>query len=122
MAEKEAYFFDTCAIIEIILGNKKYEKYKDVVKITTQLNLVELHYYLLRKVNSSYAKKIYHKLMRYTVPLYDKAIFDGNRLKSGIKGLSYVDCIGYAIAIHHKTKFLTGDKAFKDMPSVEFID
>lgn len=121
MAEKNAYFFDTYAFLEIIDGNKKYEKYKNCIKVTTILNLMELHLSLLRGTNKEYAEKIYHKFMKHTVPVYDKAIFDGNKMKLRAKTLSYVDCIGYAIARHHRIKFLTGDKAFRNIAGVEFV-
>lgn len=122
MEGEEAYFFDTCALIEILMGNERYRKYRDAVKITTILNLMELNYFLLRKADGSYAKKIYHQLMKYTVPLYDKAILDGNRLKLTMKGASYVDCVGYAMARHHRIKFLTGDGLFRGLEGVEFVE
>lgn len=119
---KEAYFFDTYAFLEILDGNKDYEKYRNSIKITTIFNLMELHLSLLRGAGNAYAKGVYHKLMRHVVPVYDKAIFDGNRLKLIMKGASYVDCVGYAMARHHGIKFLTGDRLFKNMEGVEFVE
>ena len=121
--EKQTYFFDTYAFVEMLKGNKNYEKYKGCKKITTILNLMELHLSILRDTNEKNARKVHNKLLKHTVPVYDKAIFDGNKLKLKAKGLglSYVDCIGYAIARHHKIKFLTGDEGFRNIDGVEFV-
>lgn len=119
--KKEAYFFDTYAFLEMLDGNKSYEKYRHSIKITAILNPMELHLSLLRGAGEGYAKRAHHKPMKHAVPFYGKAISDGNRLKLKTKGLSYVDCIGYAIARHHEIKFLTGDKAFRGMAGVVFM-
>ena len=34
--------------------------------------------------------------------------------------MSYVDALGYAIAMRRKVKFLTGDMAFERLPNVEY--
>ena len=36
--------------------------------------------------------------------------------------LSYADCLGYVISKKLNIRFLTGDKQFKDLPNVEFVD
>jgi predicted nucleic acid-binding protein len=43
------------------------------------------------------------------------------RLKEKAKRLSYVDAIGYQLALEKNAKFLTGDKEFKGMKNVEFV-
>ena len=35
--------------------------------------------------------------------------------------LSYADALGYHIAKKERVKFLTGDRAFRDLPGVEFL-
>ena len=37
------------------------------------------------------------------------------------KNLSYADCIGYQLALDREIRFLTGDKEFKILPHVEFV-
>ena len=34
--------------------------------------------------------------------------------------ISYVDCIGYMVAVSNTVAFLTGEKHFKDLPDVLF--
>ena len=37
------------------------------------------------------------------------------------RDLSYADAIGYAFARKHDVLFLTGDRQFRDLPGVEFV-
>ena len=52
---RKAYFFDTYAFFEILNGNQNYSKYLKVVGATTKLNLMELHYGLLREYGKEFA-------------------------------------------------------------------
>ena len=49
------YFFDSYAIIELILENKNYEKFKNSSINTSTLNLMEVYYFLLRTYNKQTA-------------------------------------------------------------------
>jgi len=87
------YFYDTYALIEYVNANKKFKKYfQEHMGITSKLNLMELYYAMLKDISKEKAKKI-----------------------------SYVDAIGYQIALEKNLKFLTGDKQFKEMKNVEFV-
>jgi len=41
-------FADTYAIIEILKGNENYRRYRDIKLITTDFNILELSYVLIR--------------------------------------------------------------------------
>jgi len=119
-----AYFFDTYAFIEIVKENKNYLSYvSDVKVITTRLNLMELHYILLRNLSKNEADFYYSLLLPFAVDISDDVIKKANELKLFYKKrkLSYIDCIGYVLAKMHGVKFLTGDKEFRDLDSVEFV-
>src|SRR3989344_4928536 len=51
------YFFDTYAIIEIMKGNPNYSKFKEMIFVTTYLNLSETYFSLLKEMNEIEAKK-----------------------------------------------------------------
>ena len=61
------YFFDSSTIIEIIEGNEKYNKFKDLPIITTTFNVAEVYFYFLREHNEQTAdywiKKLNFKLI-----------------------------------------------------------
>ena len=115
------YFFDTYALIEITKNNPNYVKYSDEIVSTTMFNLVELYYSILRDFGQEKAKDVYFKFKECTIQANDNIIFEAMKLKLSNKKLSYVDCIGYCCALKGSMNFLTGDKEFKDMQSVEFV-
>ena len=63
------------------------------------------------------------RVSNFSIYLGDDTIFDAMkfRLKRKNQNLSYADCIGYTLAGKHNLKFLTGDKEFKNMENVEFV-
>ncbi len=116
------FFLDTFAIMEIIKGNAKYEKYLDSELFTSLLNLYEMYYNLL-KVADEKAKDKFFQFKQFLVPMKDEHIFLASKFRIGnIRlNLSYVDALGYTIAKEDGMKFLTGDKAFRKIDNVEFV-
>ena len=118
------FFFDTYAFIEIVKENKNYEQYKKGVGIvTTILNLIELHYSLLRIVGKIEGDKHFERLLPFVVDIPNEVIKKANefKLENKKRKLSYVDCIGYIMSRRMNIKFLTGDKEFIDLENVEFV-
>lgn len=118
------FFFDTYALLEMSKGNKNYAPYqKEVTVILTKLNLMELHYSLLRTCSKEEANQAYDELIPFAVEISDEIIKMANQVKLLLKKrkLSYVDCIGYTIAGIRGIKFLTGDQQFWDLENVEFV-
>jgi len=118
------YFCDTYALREFILGSENYKKYAlKAVIITSALNLIEMHYGLLKDHGKEIAEHYYDYFKKFTVEVDDDIIKRANefRLKHKKKDLSYVDCIGYIIARTRIVPFLTGDNAFKGIEGVEFV-
>jgi predicted nucleic acid-binding protein len=116
------FFFDSYALIEILLGNPKYKDYKDYSFVFTKLNLSEIYYSFLLK-NSIKAEKILEtyedNIIDFSIDIIRKAMkfrFENKKLN-----LSYADCIGYICALENNLKFLTGDEKFKNMANVEFV-
>lgn len=124
MEETISYFFDTYALYEIVLKNKNYEHYiKDINVITTILNLMELHYIILRRHSKEDADKAFQRFREFCINFNDETIKEANafRLQHYKRDLSYVDCIGYVLSKKSNVKFLTGDPQFKEFDNVEFV-
>jgi len=122
--ELKTYFFDSYAFYELLDGNPNYDPYSyEISIVTTKLNLMELHYGLLRKYGKKVADRYYDDFLKFCVDVDDDSIKEANELKYFYKKrkLSYIDCLGYLIAKKRNVKFLTGDKQFEDMANVEFI-
>ena len=117
-------FFDTYALFEIIKKNKNYAPYiKSVGVVTTILNLMELHYALLRTAGKEEADKHFDRLLSFITDISHEVVKEANEFKLLHKKrkLSYVDCIGYVIARNMNVLFLTGDNQFKGLIGVEFV-
>ncbi|MFH1409811.1 MAG: PIN domain-containing protein [Nanoarchaeota archaeon] len=119
-----SYFFDTYAFFEIFSENKHYEQFtKNINILTTTLNLMELHYGMLRTFGREIADRYYDELREFCIEMDDEVIKAANELKNQFKErrLSYIDCIGYILAKTRNVPFLTGDKQFEDMDNVEYV-
>ena len=120
----KSYFFDTYALYEIIHGNKNYEKYeKEISILTTKLNLMELHYLLLRLYGEERANLTYDRLLIYIKEISDEIIKEANKFRLLFKRrkLSYIDCVGYMLSKELNIKFLTSDGKFKNKDNIEFV-
>lgn len=119
----EIFFADTYALIELIGGNPNYKPYLSHLLLTSQYNLIELYYHLLHDYGQEIADRYLALYSEFTVPISDAAIQQGMKFKLQYKKekVSYVDCIGYALAQQLGVKFLTGDQKFRDKEKVEFV-
>lgn len=122
--DPNAYFFDTYALYSVIMGYPSYKKYfKQIVIITSRMNLIELHYILLRDYGKEVADTKFEHFKEFEVSFSDEIIKKANQFRyaNKKKNFSYTDCIGYLIARTRNIPFLTGDNAFKGMEGVEFV-
>ncbi|MDD9952747.1 MAG: PIN domain-containing protein [Candidatus Woesearchaeota archaeon] len=122
-AGTDTYFADTYALIEFIEGNKNYEPYAHAQIVTTIMNLAEVYYIFCRDFGKEQAEHYYNLLRRYVIRIPHSAVQIGMQYKLQHKKahLSYIDCIGYAIAGQENIPFLTGDKQFEGKPGVAFV-
>lgn len=119
------FFFDTYALIEIIKGNSNYSDYTKEQFITTRLNLMELYYALLRIFDGEKADHFFNTFLPSCVPVGNDVIKAAMRfrLQQRKEGnlISYIDCIGYFIALENNIRLLTGEKHFIGLRNVEFV-
>jgi len=117
------YFFDTYAIIELIKGNPNYEFIKDNVIITSSMNIAELYYSLLLENNQEFADKIINSFNFELIDITSKIAIKSSlfRFQNKKLKLSYIDCLGYILALKNNLLFLTGDKGFESLDNVEYV-
>ena len=120
MAE-ETYFFDSYAVFEILEGNQNYERYKTSLTILTKLNLFEIYYGILKEKGKEKAKELLEKFSESAVEFNNNDIIIASEIKKENPKRSMTDCIGYAVSLRLKIKFLTGDKEFEILENVEFV-
>jgi PIN domain nuclease of toxin-antitoxin system len=116
-------FLDSYAIIELLKGNPNYERFSEVIPITSKINLIEVGYHLIQGFPKEKANKIFKSLKFKTIEIEEKQIMKivSFRKKHSKKKLSYADCIGYVLAKENNLVFVTGDKEFKEIKNVEFV-
>ena len=119
----EVKFLDTYALCEIRVGNPKFKTYLEKKFIINDLILAKFYNVLLKEDTEQEAKQWIDLLRNnsYSVSLNTvlKAIeFRRLHIK---KGVSFFDAVGYIFAQENKISFVTGDKEFKEMPGVEFV-
>lgn len=119
------YFFDTYALVEIIKGNPNYKEYANEEFIITKLNLMELYYCLLRLFDERRANYYYNLFLPSCVPVEDETIKNAMKFRLQQRKqknlISYIDCIGYVVALKHNIRLLTGEKHFLGLNNVEFL-
>ena len=122
MMNIKVFFCDTYALIEIIKGNKNYDIYTNFILITSELNLMELYYSLLRDYGKSSAEKYFKEWEVSAIRIPTSLIRTAMELKylHNKEKLSYIDCMGYIYAMENEVLFLTGDSKFKNKKGVEF--
>lgn len=120
-------FGDTYALIELLKGNPSYERYSDADLVTTEFNMLELAYALVRDFGRNETTNVIDFIRRKieVIPTEDPDYLDASEFrlsanKAG-KKLSLVDALGYSCSRKLGIKFLTGDREFKGMDSVEYI-
>ncbi|MEK6895150.1 MAG: PIN domain-containing protein [Nanoarchaeota archaeon] len=118
----QSFVFDTYAVLEIIAGNRNYEKYLDANVIINNFIYAELCYTLLRE-NKQETLEYLRKYAFYISSLEPEWIKEamGFRIKWKDRNVSMTDCIGYVMAKKLDVKFLTGDKEFEKLSNVEFV-
>lgn len=117
----DIFFFDTCILLEIIKGNKKYAEYKEAQCATALINIAELNYILKKEHSEAIANKITDYFKECIVLATWSDMITAGTIKRKNKELSLPDAIGYAIAQRLHIPFLTSDSDFKDLPNVEFV-
>ena len=117
------YFFDTYALIEMMLGNRKYMQYAGFQLTVSPLNIGELYIYMHRTYGKTAANGKLALMFFNTLELTQEIIISAAdfKLAHAEKRLSWADCVGYAAAKRRGLKFLTGDLQFRGMPNVEFV-
>ena len=117
------YFFDSYALIEMLKKNNHYDAFADEELCTSDLNMGEVYHFLLRTRGKQDADYWYERFCGTILSFDTNLVIAAMQFKYQNKGknFSFVDCVCYALSIHEKLLFLTGDKEFKGMANVEFV-
>ncbi|MBI4209882.1 MAG: PIN domain-containing protein [Candidatus Diapherotrites archaeon] len=118
--DEETIFFDTYAFFEILEANPEYKRFESAKAVTTIFNLAELNFALKRDKKRA-ADETTLKYAELLTEVTAEDVINAMTLRMEKRALSIPDAIGYTVAKRLGIKFLTGDKEFKGMESVEFV-
>jgi uncharacterized protein len=119
-------FADTYALIELLKGNPRYEKYSHEYLIATEFNILELTYALFREFGRDETARIVKSIRENIeiLPTDDSDYLDASEFRKSAnktgKKLSLIDALGYSCSHKQRIKFLTGDREFVEMENVEY--
>jgi predicted nucleic acid-binding protein len=93
--------------------------------ILNKLNLIEVCYRMMELHGEEAAAEVMKLFSKYVVDFGRLDILGSMKLRLKLKkdghNISYADALGYYLALKNKIKFLTGDREFKGLDSVEFV-
>lgn len=121
------YFYDSYAVLAYVGGDERYRQFFEQDDgVLTKLNLLEIYYRSLERHGSKAAMEILEAFSKFLTDFQSKDIEESMKLRMKLKqkrlDLSYADALGYHLASSMKIKFLTGDKAFKNLENVQFLE
>ncbi len=127
MQKTKTFFYDSYAILAYLSGNPKYTPYfEEHNGFMTKLNLLEVYYRTLEVHGTQSAKKVAEVFGKYVVDFGLSEVEGSMKLRLKLKkdgcDISYADALGYYLALSSSVKFLTGDKWFKGLKGVEFVE
>ena len=117
------YCLDTYALIEIANGNPKFSFLMREEFMIINTTLAEFYWVLLREKGKEDAEYWVDKLSNFTLNITKEIMLKAQnfRFVNKKKNLSFFDCVGYIFSKENNYIFVTGDKEFKDLEGVEFI-
>ena len=118
------YFLDTYTIYQIAKGVESYSIFqKNIQIITSILNLYELYYSLHKENEKELAEEFFERLLPTCIDITEEDIKSAAkfRLRNIKKKISYIDALGYILALRNNCLFLTGDEAFRGVENVKFV-
>jgi len=118
-----AYFFDTYILVELVKGNRRFQRFEAEEVKTSHLNMGELYYALLRDYNKKTAQHWHRQFADFLLPASLTVILRAMELRFAHRrrGFSFIDCVGYELAKEYGLVFLTGDRAFKGLENAEVV-
>lgn len=113
---------DTYALIEIKLGNPKFEYLSRSSFVVTDITLAEFYSVILREEGEKTADYWFKKIEPNSFSVDKEILIEAVKFRQKNKktGISFFDAVGYIFALNKGYVFVTGDKEFEGVNNVEF--
>lgn len=117
----DRFFFDTDAMIGILLNSPGLEPYADAEIVTERGHVYELVNYLAKERPARDVLPIVGALREERLEPTNDDLLAAVKLRRQHRRLSAQDALGYVVARRAGLRFVTGDSAFRGLPGVEYI-
>ena len=116
-------YLDTYALMELMQGNPHYQPIINEPFMVCDVTLAEFYVTVLRDHGISTAQQYIQRFLPFQEASSLEILIKGVSFRQEKKksNISFFDAVGYQHAVHNKGIFVTGDSAFKELPSVKFI-
>ncbi len=121
------YCLDTYAIVEIYYGNPKFSKFILGNFIIPDWILGEFYYVWMQKYSEEEADNLIKELEKNSIQVSKDIIIKAMKFRYHHKknkkdsNLSFFDAVGYIFSRENNYIFVTGDKEFEGLESVEYV-
>ena len=114
---------DTSVLVEIAKANPKFAKFNKEAFVIPDAVLAEFYGVVLREWDEKTAEYWFGKMSPFAQQTTKELLKEAVKFRyhNKAKNLSFFDAVGYVYAVKNGHKFLTSDKDFEGMPSVEFV-
>ena len=124
-----AVLIDSNIWLDYFAGGQRARKVLHLIEqdqrtiLISAINVTDLFHQFLKRKNKNDAEKMVELVSRYgfIVPVESSIALQAARLQHQ-QGLSLADALIYATAQEHHALLVTGDKDFKGMKDVEYIE
>ena len=121
------FFYDSYAVLAFTSGRPAYKEYfVEHDGVLTKLNLLEIFYRSLEQYDFKVASDILESFSKYLIDFGLEDIAACMKLRSELKrggrDVSYADALGYFLSRRMGIKFLTGDRTFRGLNGVEYVE
>lgn len=116
------YFFDAYALLRLREGAASHERFRLEPVITERGHLYEFTRELLKRVSAREARIALGALAPNRIEPTDDDLVEAAKLHRDHARMSAQDALGYVLARREGLRFLTGDRAFRKMAGVEFVE
>ena len=121
------FFYDSYAVLAYTSGHEGYRGYfEEHDGVLTKLNLLEVYHRSLEQHGPRAASEILNTFSKYLVDFglgdISGAMKVRLRLKRERRDLCYSDALGYFLSQKLGIKFLTGNRAFRSLGGVEYLE
>ena len=117
------FYLDTYALVELARANQKFVGYTTQEFVVNDITLAEFYNVILREYDEQTANYWFRMIGPNSNPVTKELLIESVKFRriNTAKNFSFFDAVGYIYSLKNGHKFLTGDKEFEGLPSVEFV-